>query len=149
MISYIALDIYGTILATDDPDWELKPRKGALKLLKNCQMMGLEVIAASDASVDGVRLELQEKGLLSYFKDIRQLIETPKEFQRLVDNYDISPHQLIVIGDNPKKDIQGAKDFGASYICIEEYVGYDTNKPLIDSIKDHNLYCGLILDLFA
>lgn len=132
----IALDIYGTVLATDDPENRLPLREGTLDFLERCKELGIKVISSSDADICGVMTDLGEKGI-----DLEKLIhrfiqfrETPKEFGVLLAEYKITPEGLFVIGDSLAKDIAGARAIGANYYYVPEY--YDAKGSFnINTIK--------------
>ena len=125
MIKVVALDIYGTVLATADPDNELPPRLGIEEFVKKCKERGVKVVTASDASLDVLKIDLVDSGVkLEWFDEFFQLDETPKDFSRIIGFYDILPRELFVVGDRWKKDIEGAAKIGAYSLKVNEY--YDT-----------------------
>ncbi len=129
-IKVVALDIYGTLLATSDPDNELKSRKGAEKFFKKCSSRGIKVVSASDAHIPFLKSELEEclerVGLgLEVFDSFYQLNQLPcKDFSQIIADYRISPCELLVIGDRLDKDIEGARRCGACYIHVPEFVDH-------------------------
>ena len=122
-IKYVALDIYGTILPSDDSDYELAPRKGSETFLNRCRAAGIKIISASDSDIKDVKIDLAEYGIRSdLFDDFMQFTETPKDFSRILEKYVILPSELMVIGDSHEKDINGAKAIGALYVEVPKYV---------------------------
>jgi FMN phosphatase YigB (HAD superfamily) len=135
-IEVIALDIYGTLLATDDADGELNPRKGAKKFFKKCQRRRIKVVTASDEHTTLLKTYLEDTlgriGLgLDVFDKFFHLHQLPhKDFTLIIQDYRIKPAQLLVIGDNPVKDIQGAINCGAHYIQVPEFLDVPDNYDL-------------------
>lgn len=131
-IKVLALDIYGTILATDDEDNELPPRKGLEAFLDKCDDRGIKVVSASDADLENLKIDLREAGVDIYrFDNLFCLDQYPyKDFLWIVKDYKIDPKELLVIGDSDK-DIDGAKAIGARYFRVPEYKdkrdGFDLN----------------------
>jgi len=123
MIKVIALDIYGTILATDDFENRLSPRKGTEEFFEKCSAKEIKVVAASDANSDLVKIDLQESGVkLSRFDRFYELKDAPKDFSSILEDYSIEASELLVIGDSDK-DILGAKRINAKYFRVPEYKG--------------------------
>ena len=130
-VKVVALDIYGTLLATSDPDNELKPRKGAEKFFEKCSSRGIKVVSASDAAyIPLLKSELEEclerVGLgLEVFDAFYQLNQLPcKDFSQIIADYKILPCELLVIGDRLDKDINGAVKCGACFIHVPEFVDH-------------------------
>ena len=62
-IKVVALDIYGTVLASGDPNNELPPRKGLKAFLDKCDARRIKVVTASDGHLKNLKRNLQESGL--------------------------------------------------------------------------------------
>lgn len=121
MIKVIALDIYGTVLATDDPDNELPPRNGLEAFFDKCDIKGVKVVSSSDGAIDIVKINLQESGVdIDRFNKFYRLNQLPKDFSLIVRDYNIISLELLVIGDSDK-DIMGAMKYGACWIRVPEY----------------------------
>jgi len=135
----VALDAYGTMLATEDPDNELPPRKGLLEFLDRCRSLQLRICTCSDNDTDALKCDMRETGIpLEYFDAFFQMEKAPmpKDFRPILDHYIIRPPHLIVIGDRWDMDIQPAISLGCHYAHIREYWGpgsndVDLNKILI------------------
>ncbi len=126
MIRCIAMDIYGTVLATEDPEDDCPPRKGFFDFMERCNSLDVKVISASDGDLDNLRLDLGEVGVdIKIFDDVIRLIENPKDFSRILVKYGILPSELLVIGDNPIKDMGGAKKIGCAYFQVPQYESYN------------------------
>jgi len=122
MIKVIALDIYGTILATDDPENLLLPRKGFSSLVAKCKSKDIKIVSTSDAFITNVQIDLSESKInLSIFDKFYMLNQSPfKNFSQVVKDYHIQPQELLVIGDSAK-DINGAKTINSQYYIVPEY----------------------------
>ncbi len=123
MIKVVALDIYGTVLASDDPDNELPFRKGLEKFFDNCFSKKIKVVSSSDAPIETTKIDLQSAGLdTNKFDRFYQLNQLPrKDFSIIIGDYRIQPRELLVIGDNYGKDIMGAIEHGACFLQVPEY----------------------------
>lgn len=154
-IRVVVLDVYGTILAFDDPDYSCPSRKGLEDFLDACQARGIRVVTSSDAFVGNVKNDLErtfrlviermvtpkEKQAmrrrlsLARFDGFFQLDQGIKDFSIIIGHYDIIPSELLVIGDNPSKDIYGALRLGAKAIRCPVYgvkEGWDFDFGKID-----------------
>lgn len=129
MIRIICLDIYGTVLATDDHDQTLPPRKGLGEFFDECDKRKIRIIATSDAYVPNVRNDISVcfdshdwLGLsIDRFFDFYQLGEIgPKDYSVVARNLGISCSEILVIGDGPK-DFFGARKHGCPLIICPEY----------------------------
>jgi FMN phosphatase YigB (HAD superfamily) len=158
-IKAVALDIYGTVLDIEDYDYSRPPRKGLADFLDKCDQRGIRVVTSSDAPTGTVRNDLlvafrlvigkianageravMKKRLnLERFDNFFQLDQGIKDFSIIIGHYDILPRELLVIGDNPNKDIIGALRLGAFAIQCPPYSGeqgadWDFSKIDLDSI---------------
>jgi len=148
-IKVVALDVYGTILAFDDNDCCFPPRRGLEVFFDNCEKRGIKVVTSSDSFTGNVRNELsiafkmvpERKLTLDRFDGFFQLDQGIKDFSVIIGHYDIVPEELLVIGDNPNKDIHGALILGASAIlcpayCIDGEREWDFGKIDLDDVKE-------------
>lgn len=121
-VKVIALDIYGTVLAIEDPENLLPPRKGLDEFFEKCKARGIRVVSASDGNTDNVKIDLEESGVdTSRFDKFYRLQEDPKEFETIIKDYTINPEELMVVGDSDK-DIRGARACGARYFEVPKYI---------------------------
>lgn len=127
MIKIIALDIYGTVLATKDADNELPPRNGLEKFFDKCDSERIKVVSASDALIKNVEIDLIEtfrkhapRLTIKRFHRFYQLNQLPKDFSIIMGDYKITSEELLVIGDS-EKDVNGAIKYGACFIPVPEY----------------------------
>jgi len=121
-IKVVALDIYGTVLATEDPENALPPRKGLEDFFDMCDARHIKVVGASDANPDTVKINLRDAEVdIKRFDNFYCLDQLPfKDFSQIILDFAISPAQLIVIGDSDK-DRGGADQIGSSYMYVPEY----------------------------
>ena len=57
-IEVVALDIYGTILATDDSDNVCRPRRGFYDFVQRMHSNGRKIVTASDAHIGSQKMDL-------------------------------------------------------------------------------------------
>jgi FMN phosphatase YigB (HAD superfamily) len=133
VIRLIALDVYETILATDDSENQMPPRKGFVDFIKKYRNKGKLIVSASDIPVNCQRKDL--KSSLSHYERVYherlyledlfdnffQLTENPKEFKRIIEQYNLRSEEILVIGDNYDKDIKGAIKSGCRYYHVPEF----------------------------
>jgi len=122
----IACDVYGTILATDDPENAMPPRKGFLAFVANCRKNGITIVTTSDNDLTLTKIDLEESGVcLSSFDHFFQMKRgLPKNFQVVLDFFGIRAEQLLVIGDRSDLDISPAQQIGCQVKEVPEYEGY-------------------------
>ncbi len=135
-IKVIGLDIYGTVLASDEADNVMPPRKGIERFFDLCESRQIRIVSASDSDIENVKMDLES--CFKRFPERRMSVERfnyfflmdqlpVKDFSLIVGHFDILPRELIVIGDG-WKDIGGAKRIGTKYLQVPEYTirdGYD------------------------
>ena len=160
VIKVVALDIYGTVLDIEDCDYSCPPRKGFVEFLDNCEQRRIKVVTSSNVFIGTVKNDLsaafrvvidiiasaEERRVmrkrlnLERFDGFFQLNQGIKDFSIIIGHYDIVPRELLVIGDNPNKDIIGALRLGASAIQCPAYSGkegadWDFSKIDLDGIQ--------------
>ena len=141
----IALDVYGTFLSTEDHDNELQPRTGFEEFVERTKQQGIKLVTASDASIDIQKIDIEEtfnnsrynpRPTLEIFDNFYQLKTIPKDVSQILQDYNLTPEQLFIIGDTYEKDIEGAKELGCNVFEIPEFKGfvnsYDFNQILIN-----------------
>lgn len=159
-IKVVALDVYGTILAYDDYDCSFPPRKGLEDFLDQCDEKKVKVVTSSDSFIQNVKNDLiiafklaaekiadgelssrMKKRLnIGRFDDFFQLDQGVKDFSVIIGHYGINPRELLVVGDNIDRDVQGAIVSGANVIyCppygVNEGGKWDFTKIELDCIK--------------
>lgn len=107
-IKVIAFDVYGTILASDDPENCMPPRKGFVEFARACVSKGIQLVTSSDSDTFLVKIELrcsgkhsgQETVPLELFSGFFQMEKfAPKDFGLILEYFDIEPGELCVFGD--------------------------------------------------
>ena len=127
-IKVVALDIYGTVLASDDYDSVAIPRNGLEKFFERCSSKKIRVVSASDSTQASSDIALVANHhnlpwLVGGFSDHYTLDEYPKDFSRVSIGENVSPRDLLVIGDNyMNKDLRGAEAIGAPFVFVPEYL---------------------------
>jgi FMN phosphatase YigB (HAD superfamily) len=130
MIKVVGLDIYGTILASDDHDNEMPPRKGIEYFFDYCSSQGIHIASTSDAHTDNLKIDLET--CFERYPDRRMSLDRfhyfvkmngngPKDFRFVLAFYQIKPRELLVIGDGPNADIRGAVIAGAHSLLVPKY----------------------------
>ena len=125
----VALDAYGTTLASDDFDNEMPARKGLEKFAKICNENNIKILSTSDAPLITLKLDYEAAGIdwYNFFYDMYQLDMYPKYYGGIICSYDIKPAELFVIGDNYDKDLSDAKEMGCSILLVPEYLSDSDN----------------------
>jgi len=129
-IKVIALDVYGTVLASNGDD-SVPPREGIGVFLDKCDDAGILVVGSSDVDPLKVQRDLRicYQRHPSYdlcvrrFADFFHLNDLPyKNFKHVYKTLGITNLELLVIGDDPDKDIRGATVFECFYIQNPRYI---------------------------
>ncbi|MEI6731435.1 MAG: HAD hydrolase-like protein [archaeon] len=135
-IRVIALDICGTVLCADDAENIMPPRNELKSFFDRCDSKYIKIVGSSDMLVESVKFDLEEcfgnhpeSGMsLDRFADFIMLNQLPrKDFSIIYSKFNVLPRELLVIGDNPIKDIGGARKYGCPYILVPKYVGHGDN----------------------
>jgi hypothetical protein len=132
----ILLDIYGTLLASDDHD-NVIPMRTGLEILAQ---QG-KIITISDCPTSSVKADLRQMyenvsmyrriiNPLDHISDFIHMHENPKEIHLYAQPED------LVIGDS-EKDIQGAIQANCKYLKVPEFRGGSNEKDLWKLVK-HN-----------
>jgi len=120
-------------------------RRGGKKLLEYLKKMGLKLGIVANIWSGGMNPVLEREGLDKFFDttvasiDIGFKKPDPKIFRLALCCLELSPKEVIMVGDSPKTDIQGAHDLG---ICTVRLMrGPNRTKPdLVDpDFKIRNL----------
>ncbi len=121
-IKVIALDIYGTVLSSEDCENLMSPRKGLDKLFDECDVKRIKIVSASDAPILILQIDLKESGVdFSRFDNFYEFEQKPKDFRIILEDYNIKSKELLVVGDSVEADIKGAQMIGAQYYKVPEY----------------------------
>jgi phosphoglycolate phosphatase-like HAD superfamily hydrolase len=145
-IKAIALDIYGTVLASDDHENILPPRRGLEMFFDNCDRLGVNVYSTSDADIGNVRSDFEScfrhfeenfgRHMLSIerFSGFYQLNQLPhKDYGVLLRELGLLSSQLLVIGDS-SKDVNGANASGCPCLQVPEYRIYGEREFCFESV---------------
>lgn len=127
----IALDIYGTVLASEDPENAMPVRRGFKEFVSFVRQHQIALISTSDSYITNLKIDLEiplkRVGLdLSIFNDFFQLKTTPKNYTEVIRMYNLNSEKLFVIGDSFDKDITGAINLGCNYLHVPEYTYFAT-----------------------
>ncbi len=119
----IALDVYGTILCSLDPENCMIPRTGFLEFAEKCILKGIRLVTSSDNQIWLTRNDLMESGVpLGLFTDHYQMEKwQPKYFGHIIVFFGILPEELHVFGDRPEYDIQPALEQGCKATLVPVY----------------------------
>ena len=96
----------------------LEPYPHVRKTLINLREKGIHLGIVSDAPRLRAWLRLAEMGLSDFFDFVVTLDDTGKlkpsslPFQAAIDVLKCSPQEILFVGDNPERDIKGAKAMG-------------------------------------
>ncbi len=97
---------------------QLIPYPHTRKILIKLKEKGLKLGIVSDAPKLQAWLRLAESNLLDFFDFVIAVgltgMEKPHKmpFEKAVKNLKLKPDEIVFVGDNPQKDILGAKKFG-------------------------------------
>jgi len=130
----IALDVYGTMLPTIGDNVK---RKGVDGILTRCKNDGLILCTCSDGNIKSVKRDLNEAGIDRYFDEFFEMArqrgdftKQPKDIKRILKYYqeriNLTPRELLVIGDRIERDIEPARELGCHTILVPEY--YNENE---------------------
>lgn len=136
----VSLDVYGTMLPSIGDQVK---RKGLDKLLAKCQDQGLVLCTCSDAPTKDVLSDFEEAKLDDryfdeHFEMPRQsgdFTKKPKDFKPILNQYNLSPEELLVIGDREVRDIDPARRLGCKTIHVPEYRIAEENDYDISKIE--------------
>jgi len=113
----------------------LNPYPGTRKTLKKLQKKGLKLAIVTDAPKLKAWLRLAYMNLDDFFDVVVALEDTgarkPSElpFRAALRQLKLKPDKCLMVGDNPKKDIEGAKNLGM-HTCFAKYGCEDKPKKV-------------------
>ncbi len=131
MIRLVALDVYGTMIASDDGDWSFPPRQGLEGFLDECGKRNVIVVTSSDGETQAVKRDLSisfglvsERGLcIEKFGEFFRLEHPPnsgKDYSVIIGNYDIIPRELLIV-DDKSEHVHAALRLGCLAVQCPEY----------------------------
>lgn len=106
----------------------MKPYPAVKNTLKKLKKKGLRLAIVSDAPRLKAWTRLQELGISKYFDaviafgDTNQRKPSKLPFKKALQTLKVKPAETLMVGDNPKRDIRGAKKLGIK-TCFARY-GY-------------------------
>jgi len=120
-------------------------RRGVKKLLEYLKKMGFKLGIVANIWSGGMNPVLEREGLDKFFDTTVASINVgfkkpdPKIFRLALDCLELSPKEVIMVGDGPKTDIQGAYNLGIRTVRLMR--GPNRTKPdLVDpDFKIRNL----------
>lgn len=106
----------------------LRPYRGVVPMLKRLRRKGMKICLVTDATRKNAWRRLAVSGLQGLFDlvvthdDTGEFKPHPSPFRILLRKAKLKPEQIIFVGDNPRRDIPGAKRMGmhtalADYGC--------------------------------
>lgn len=123
----------------------VRVRRDAKKLLKYLKKMEFNLGIVANIWGGGINPVLERLGLQKFFDTTVASIDVgfkkpnPKIFHLALDHLKLNPKEVIMVGDNPRTDIQGAHDLGM--VTVRLMRGPNRTKPdLVDpDFKIRNL----------
>lgn len=82
------------------------------------------VLAQTLRSSIEVRAELERLGVGRYFKAVLSVEDTPwdkpdpRTFQAIAERMGVSPSEVLFVGDDPEKDVEGARKAGMTPVLV-------------------------------
>lgn len=99
-------------------------RKGVEEALEYSKMMGLKLGIVANIWSGGMNPVLDKLGIREFFDttiadmDVGFAKPDPRIFRIALDNLQLAPEQVVMVGDNPKTDIKGAHDLGMGTVRL-------------------------------
>jgi len=128
--------------------------EGVIEFLKKLKKLNLKLCILSDAGRTpgwALREILKNYSILEYFDktffsdEIGYVKPNKKNFQKIVDEFNVEKNEILHIGDSFEKDILGAKNFGINYIHFTR----GKEKKIKFSCDNFNEIYDLIIKDFA
>ena len=97
---------------------DLKPYKNVKKTLKKLQKKGLKLGIITDAPRTKAWIRLTGLGIIDFFNFVIGYEDTnyrkphPLPFKKAIKIINLKPEEILYVGDNPSKDIKGARRVG-------------------------------------
>ena len=118
MINIIAFDVYDTIYHPGKPI-----RPSFLEFAVVCRDRGITLVTSSDGETPWLIKDLQSVGVPEgVFYDYYQMCKwEPKNYQPILDFFNIASQKLLVIGNSLYLDIEPAIELGCHAILVPSY----------------------------
>lgn len=125
----------------------IKPYFGVMDMLDSLKKKGLKLAVLTDAPRNKAWQRLVLAGLENYFDEVGTYQDTQEHkpsktpFLRMCDLLKVEPKDCLFVGDNPSRDIKGAKEVGmktawAKYGHVNQYVGYNAPNKEDEKLAD-------------
>ncbi len=130
-IEVIAFDVYGTILCSTDPENAMPPRQGFAEFILRAKDLGIKTVTSSDADLTNLHLDLSAtfQGRVPFgievFDAFFPLSMRPKRYEVILEYFNINPTALMIIGDNPINDFDGAPLYSTKFLIPPYQDGRD------------------------
>jgi len=130
-IRVISFDVYGTILCSGDHENAMPPRQGFTEFILRAKNLGIKTVTSSDADLDNLHLDLSAtfQGRVPFgievFDAFFQLSMRPKNYNEIIESFNIKPEELMIIGDNPINDFEGAPIHSTKFLIPPYQDGKD------------------------
>ncbi len=116
----------------------------AVDTLKSCRGMGYHLGVISDFDHDFLMRLMEAHGVIRYFDSITcsEKAGALKPHRKIFDEAflkagDVSPVKSFYVGDNPRRDMMGAKQYGMSTIFMDVGMNPDGYRQYIDYSINH------------
>jgi putative hydrolase of the HAD superfamily len=104
----------------------LKTYPGVIKVLRILKRKGIKLAVLSDAPRVNAHIRLVEVGLdhifdvIITFDDVGETKPSTKGFKLILERLGVDASECLMVGDNPKRDVIGAKNAGIR-MCLAAY----------------------------
>lgn len=132
----VLCDLYWTALLQF-----IQPAPGAKDLLAALRQRGIRIGLGSDMTADWQLKKLQKLGLLDFFNFVvtsEESAEKPDSrlFALCTKKADCTPAECLFVGDNLRKDVQGANAFGMHGVWLQPSDAEASKQPYITRVAD-------------
>lgn len=124
-----------------------QPQPGIQRLMQVLKEKGIHIGIGTDMTAYYQVVKLEKLGLAQYVDSMvtseEAGVEKPEKalFQLCIEKAGCLPEECLFIGDNPKKDIAGARSVGMQVLCYQGCVHFPEAEPQIcfESYEDRAL----------
>lgn len=144
-IKLVSWDVYGTIIASGNNETsdvteleKSRARPRALEALMAIRSKGITQITSSDGDLGNLKNSLKNIGInwKDYFDDLYKMPPgEQKDFSYIIQEYQIKPENLLVIGDNYDIDLSLAKEKGCQILYVLEKKFGDNSIPIDEIVR--------------
>ncbi len=102
----------------------LKPFPGVVSLLRRLRLRGLKLAVLTDAPREKAWQRLHLSGLAPYFDLVVTFDDSKRHkphalpFAKLLKRLGCKPREVMMVGDNPERDIKGARKAGIRAVLV-------------------------------